>query len=551
MWQTSKTADSQGVKTPGSDETQNRCGAYVHTPNMADLVDRFLCCGTAGGTYYVGETQLTQDTVNQVREWCERDPVLVAVRAAAVSFEGRAYRNDSAIFLVASLLCGSLSARHQGRLAARQVCRTSTHIMQLAEYVKRVNGSLTKAAQKAIAFWYESRLVFKLNAGGVKDAETLAFQHAKYRGGRHGWTHRDLLRQSHPQLPEDLAGFLCGKNPDAQFRAAQILGLAQACTLPSQVVRLAQEYPGELPREYIPNTLAVAPQVQRALVHTRNMRGQALLRNLRSMNATGALDDLSTAGVVSRLLVDNRHIRETRLHPMQYLLAMYATGADNGRVPAEYFWEGNLPDGKLIPRVVGEALEEGFYQAFGELPTISGSLLIGVDISGSMDAPISLGRTKPGVRLPSCRAAAACTAMVLARQAREYDVLGFDRTCENIPVSTHDRLGDVMRRMDAWHGGATNPSVLMAYAQKNRVNTTGFVVLTDNETNCHGAVKPMVALRHYRREADMPRAGLVVVAMTGDRFSIADPNDPHTMDVCGFDAGMPATIATFLEGSAA
>jgi 60 kDa SS-A/Ro ribonucleoprotein len=539
MWQTAESPDMQGVKTPGSGETQNRCGAYVHIADLADLIDRFLCCGTAGGTYYVGETQLTQDTVNQVREWCERDPVLVAVRASAISWEGRAYRNDSAIFLVASLLCGSLSARHQGRLAARQVCRTSTHIMQLAEYVRRVNGSLTKAAQKAIAFWYEAR-----------DAETLASQHAKYRGGRHGWTHRDLLRQSHPRLPEDLAGFLCGKNPDAQFRAAQILAQAQACTLPSQVVRLAQEFPGELPREYIPSTLAVAPQVQRALVHTRNMRGQALLRNLRSMNATGALDDLSTIGEVARLLVDNRHIRDTRLHPMQYLLALYACGADNGRVPTEYCWEGNAPAGRPLPHRVGEALEEGLYQAFGELPTIPGSLLIGVDTSGSMDALISLGRTKPGVRLPSCRAAAACTAMVLAHQARDCDVLGFDRTCEDIPVSTHDRLGDVMRRMDGWHGGATNPSVLMAYAQKNRVNTTGFVVLTDNETNCYGAVKPMVALRHYRQEADMPRAGLVVVAMTGDRFSLADPADPHTMDVCGFDAGMPATIATFMERSA-
>jgi 60 kDa SS-A/Ro ribonucleoprotein len=40
-------------------------------------------------------------------------------------------------------------------------------------------------------------------------------------------------------------------------------------------------------------------------------------------------------------------------------------------------------------------------------------------------------------------------------------------------------------------------------------------------------------------------AKLVVVAMTSNGFSIADPNDGGMLDVVGFDAATPEVISSF------
>jgi 60 kDa SS-A/Ro ribonucleoprotein len=41
-------------------------------------------------------------------------------------------------------------------------------------------------------------------------------------------------------------------------------------------------------------------------------------------------------------------------------------------------------------------------------------------------------------------------------------------------------------------------------------------------------------------------AKLIVVAMTSNGFTIADPNDAGMLDVVGFDAGVPGVIREFV-----
>jgi 60 kDa SS-A/Ro ribonucleoprotein len=42
-------------------------------------------------------------------------------------------------------------------------------------------------------------------------------------------------------------------------------------------------------------------------------------------------------------------------------------------------------------------------------------------------------------------------------------------------------------------------------------------------------------------------AKLVVVAMSSDGFSIADPDDAGVLDVVGFDTATPRVISDFIE----
>ena len=55
---------------------------------------------------------------------------------------------------------------------------------------------------------------------------------------------------------------------------------------------------------------------------------------------------------------------------------------------------------------------------------------------------------------------------------------------------------------------------------------------------------PAQALRAYRDARGIP-AKLVVVGMTSNGFSIADPDDAGMLDVVGFDPATPPVIADF------
>jgi 60 kDa SS-A/Ro ribonucleoprotein len=84
----------------------------------------------------------------------------------------------------------------------------------------------------------------------------------------------------------------------------------------------------------------------------------------------------------------------------------------------------------------------------------------------------------------------------------------------------------------------------MVGALKHRWAVDAFVVFTDNETWA-GNIHPAQALRAYRERMGIA-AKLVVVAMTSNGFSIADPDDAGMLDVVGFDTITPNVLAEFI-----
>lgn len=47
----------------------------------------------------------------------------------------------------------------------------------------------------------------------------------------------------------------------------------------------------------------------------------------------------------------------------------------------------------------------------------------------------------------------------------------------------------------------------------------------------------------------MPNAKLIVIAFASNSFTIADPNDPGMMDMCGFDSAGPEIMREFAMGN--
>jgi 60 kDa SS-A/Ro ribonucleoprotein len=138
-------------------------------------------------------------------------------------------------------------------------------------------------------------------------------------------------------------------------------------------------------------------------------------------------------------------------------------------------------------------------------------------------------------------------ALVTAATEREHAFVAFTSGLSPLSISPRQRLDDVLRVVERLPFDATDCALPMVWARENRVDVDTFCIYTDNETWA-GSVHPAQALRTYRHARGIP-AKLVVVGMTSNGFSIADPNDAGMLDVVGFDTSTPPVIADFARAS--
>jgi 60 kDa SS-A/Ro ribonucleoprotein len=112
-----------------------------------------------------------------------------------------------------------------------------------------------------------------------------------------------------------------------------------------------------------------------------------------------------------------------------------------------------------------------------------------------------------------------------------------------LPLSPRQRLDDAIRAVSYLPFGGTDCALPIVWAGEQGKAYDTFQVYTDNETWA-GRIHPHQALRRYREHTGID-ARLVVVGMTANDVSIADPSDPGMLDVAGFDAAVPNLIADF------
>src|SRR5207253_8147494 len=114
-----------------------------------------------------------------------------------------------------------------------------------------------------------------------------------------------------------------------------------------------------------------------------------------------------------------------------------------------------------------------------------------------------------------------------------------------VNISPRQRLDDVVRTTPAIPFGGTDCALPMLWALKQKVQADVFVVYTDSETWANPQIHPAQALRKYREAMGIP-ARMIVVGMTSNGFSIANPDDAGQMDVVGFDTAVPQVMSDFV-----
>jgi 60 kDa SS-A/Ro ribonucleoprotein len=515
-------ATPQSAPIPGSNQIPNSAGGYAWQLDPWQRLMRFLVLGSEGGTYYISEQPLTHDhATNALRCLAEDGPRFVQV-VASVSENGRAYKNDPALFALALASAAENAATRQLALAALpRVIRTGTHLLHFAAYVDGLRG-WGRGLRKAVGNWY---------AG--KNDEQLAFQLAKYQS-RDGWSHRDLLRLAHPIPKSDTRKALYrwavgAKDLPLEALTGLVAGLEQLkrAESESQVIGLIHCY--QAPREVIPTQYLTSPMVWSALLPNLNIT--ALLRNLGNLSKVGLLVHAAeiVPEVVARI-TNPEALRRGRVHPLQVLTALVTYQQGHG-MRGSGQWV-------VVPEVV-DALNHAFSLAFKNVVPAGKRLYLALDVSGSM----SMG-TVSGIPGLTPREASAALAMITVNTEKEVIIRGFQTEMTPLPMRRGLSLAQVTKLISNLPFGGTDCAQPVLDALRHNLAVDAFIVYTDSETWA-GKIHPVQALREYRQKTGIP-AKLVVVGMTSNGFSIADPEDAGMLDVVGFSTNTPSAISDFV-----
>jgi 60 kDa SS-A/Ro ribonucleoprotein len=550
-----KTPQSEPI--PGEKQVKNYAGGYVYEVDKWQRLTRFLVLGSDGGTFYVKERALTRDNAQVVEACLAEDAARTICTIVEISDSGRAPKNDPAILALAIAASHEkLDVRTVALASLSKVCRIPTHLFHFIAYVKGMRG-FGRQLRSAIATWYDRW-----------DSNQLAFELVKYQS-RDGWSNRDVFRLTHPKLSSEKQAILrwaVGADPTSREVSRRVTESSTAIRRYGEVgafpdiisayeklkknpdtnlaVQFIEKY--GLTREMIPTELLNSVAVWNALLEKMPMT--ALVRNLAKMTSIGLLKPLSrqTSMVVARLQ-NPEYLKKGRIHPLAVLNAMrvYSSGhGDKGSLT----WQ---PIGQII-----DALDAAFYATFGNVTKTDKNLLLALDISGSMTSQIA------GTGL-SCREASAALALVTANVEPNHHIVGFTNGGYNsrqsmwggymrsgitpLEISPRQRLDAVVRYIAGLSFGGTDCALPMLYAEEQKLDVDAFCVYTDNETWA-GKIHPSQALRSYRTKMKKPNSAQVVVGMTATEFTIADPKDPRTLDVVGFDLATPEAIASFIGG---
>lgn len=529
------------------EQVKNSAGGYVFKVDEATAIDRFLILGSDRPTYYASAQTLTRENAKAVVAYAQKQGNDLVSHIVDVSAEGRAPKNSPALLALAiAASVGDEDTRADAFHALPVVARTSTHLFEFVDYLDSMRG-WGRAPRRAVADWYLG-----------KSAEQVAYQAVKYRQ-RNGWTHRDVLRLAHPETLNaalnNVLGWITGKYDGSVSLLPNIIHgfeMAKNDLSPVEAADLVTHF--GLPWEALPDSVINSPEVWKALVPTMGMT--ALMRNL---SRVARLDDHKAAreieSVMAERLRDPETIHKARLHPVNILTAMRTYAA--GRSQAGYGTGGSVwtPNQHVV-----DALDAAFYASFKlEQEPTGKRYLVALDVSGSMGVEV-----KPGL---SARDVSAAMAMSLLATEPNVDVVGFtaansraqygysrynrppdpyEAAMTLLDLSPRRRLDDNVRTVTGLSFGRTDCSLPARWAREQGRDYDAIVIFTDNETYAGRTEHPFQALTKYREQVGH-KVAQIVVGLTATDFTIADPSDPHSLDVVGFDSALPSLIAEFTK----
>ena len=341
-------------------DARNEEGAPAYRLPPKHALAQIAATGCFNGTFYAS----AGEQLDALRTLIVQIDDNIFLAKLAVYVRQRALMKDmpAALLVLLSKRDPQLMQRVFDRVVDNgRVLRTVLQIIRSGQFGRK---SLSASLQRAFQRWLNAASVEKLLSASIGSDPSL----------------RDVLRLARP-TPRDnqrraLFGWLTDKPVEKWAPAGQ-------SDLPQQVRALAAYRHAETAEEQVEilrelrarwDLLADAargPQVWAAIA--QQMGPQALRMNLNTLLRHGVFDGRDGAELTSYVagrLADGEEIRRSRQFPYQFLAAYMNAGAD-------------------VPQAIKASLHRAAEFACSNVPALPGPVVIGLDVSGSMQSAVT------------------------------------------------------------------------------------------------------------------------------------------------------------------
>lgn len=506
----------------------NEAGGLAYKLPPRQALAQIVTTGTFHNTFYTNAAAQLDELLAIAAE--EQVDDLFLGQLAIYSRE-RAYMKDTpaALLLILARRNPALFQKVFDRVVDNgRMLRTMLQMVRSGRFGRK---GLSASLQRAFQRWLNHASVGKLLTASIGNNPSL----------------RDVLRLARPTPPNNtrraLFGWLTGKDvarwapASADDLPPEVWSLVAYREATSEADQVAVLEKARFRWDLLADA-ARGPTVWKAIA--RQMGHQALRMNLNTLLRHGVFEDPALVEEVAMRIADPAEVRRSRQFPYQYLAALQ-----------------NAEEG--VPELVRMGLEDAAEAACGNVPALPMPVMIGLDVSGSMQSPVTGYRGKGSTSAVRCVDAAALFAAALLRRNPGSVVVPFDTEAYRADFRPNTRVIELANQLSAYGGGGTDCALPlqaspMWYPDRK---FAAAILVSDQESwigqGRHGSTAVMTAwdsFARHQRTLGVADPRLVCIDLQPYTTTQA-PDHKEILNVGGFSDAVFSVVASFLDGGPA
>lgn len=480
-------------KVPVPDQA-NYEGGPSYAPSLREAVAEVLMMGTFGNSFYVSDTELTEQALDLLEKGVDTDPEFTAKAIVVARTEG--YVRSAPLLGLVLLTNGNDEAKNYAKTYFQQVIRTADDLRNFVAICKSGAAGVLYGGlrRRLVANWLNDRLT--------------EYQAIKYAGVGDQYSLRNILRLTHPATDRRLrsgiyrwltSGFDDDNRDQTEFhRLSGLADLIEGKISPAKAIA-----DHGLPFEAVmPRVDKGDKEVWAALLDRAPY--MFLLRSLNAMHRAGVFEDKTMLDHAIVIVSDQVRIKGSMLFPFRFSQAIDVLQNSGAPQP--------------LINAVARALEF----SVDNVPRFNSNsvrMAIGVDVSWSMS----------GHSNPTPAEIAGVFAAALWKANPDATLIPFSdnrRGVIKLRSSPLDSIQAISREIKGKVDGGTDLGLPIRQLMNKGQVVDLFVGVTDSE-DWAGEGFLTDWQKYTKRVASNAKAVLIQVAPTGHRVAPEDYPDVH------------------------
>ncbi|WNO10847.1 hypothetical protein [Teredinibacter sp. KSP-S5-2] len=488
----------RGIKA----DSVNEAGGKAYALSNKEALAQYVVTGCLNGTFYATDEKQLQTVIDLANKVDARFLSQLAIYA-----RNHAYMKDSPALLLAVL---SMKDTELFKRTFFQVIDNGKMLRNFVQIMRSgVVGrkSLGSAPKKMVAAWLRNKKSEQLLNASVGKSPSLS----------------DVIKMVHP-APVDLeqeALFAYIVNKEYKFE-----------NLPRCVKEFERFKSGVASK--VPNVdfrllsgLELDADTWKSIAE--NGGWQMTRMNLNTFNRQGCFDDKKLTIKMANRLRNKALIEKSKVFPYQ-LMSAFNAAVD-------------------VPKVIRDALQDAMEHALSNVPVLKGKTYVLIDVSGSMQSPVT-GYRPGATSTVRCIDVAALFAAALLKTGQDVEIIPFDTQVHRARLNDRDSVFTVAHNLAKYGGGGTACGLPLEELNMCRAKADTVIYFSDNESWADrgyfgGRTKISKEWAVFKKRN--PNAKLVLTDL--QPYGTSQAKSSHdVLNIGGFSDQVFNVIAQFVDG---